>query len=291
MKLDEFNAHRTTVTTPAGEIAYVDTGVGPTALFVHGVVMSSYLWRNVIEALRGERRCVALDLPAHGRTRVSPGQDLTAGAQAEILEGFCEALGLESVDLVANDTGGAIAQIFTVRHTDRVRTLTLTNCDCHDQLPPAAFKLTVDAATVGMLAERIMQVHGNPALGRIALAQGYERPDDLDDDTIREFFGAFKDIDGARELERAITSLDSSDLLAIEPRLGQLDVPTLVAWGTGDVFFDVRWAHWLEDTIPGVERVVEIPDAKLFYPDERADELVPLVRDHLTAHASADTIS
>jgi hypothetical protein len=27
----------------------------------------------------------------------------------------------------------------------------------------------------------------------------------------------------------------------------------------------VRWAHWLEETIPGVERVVEIPNVKLFY--------------------------
>jgi pimeloyl-ACP methyl ester carboxylesterase len=138
MELEQFNDHRTTVTTPAGEIAYVDFGEGPPVLFVHGVVMSSYLWRNVIEAMQGERRCIALDLPAHGRTRVSPAQDLSVRAQAEVLEGFCEALGLESIDLVANDTGGAIAQIFTVRHHDRVRTLTLTNCDCHDQLPPAS---------------------------------------------------------------------------------------------------------------------------------------------------------
>jgi pimeloyl-ACP methyl ester carboxylesterase len=291
MKLDQFNAHRTSVTTPAGEVAYVDVGDGPTVLLVHGVVMSSYLWRNVIGALREERRCIALDLPAHGRTSVSPHQDLSARAQAEILEGFCEALGLEQVDLVANDTGGAIAQIFTVRHEDRIRTLTLTNCDCHDQLPPATFKQTVDAATVGMLAERIMLVHDNPDLGRVALAQGYERPNELDDDTIREFFGPFKEMEGARGLERAITSLDTSDLLAIEAELAALEVPTLVAWGTGDVFFDVKWAHWLDETVPGVERVVEIPGAKLFYPDERADELVPLLRAHLAAHAPAGAVS
>jgi pimeloyl-ACP methyl ester carboxylesterase len=291
MKLDQFNAHRSTVTTPAGEVAYVDVGEGPAVLFVHGVVMSSYLWRNVIDALQGERRCIALDLPAHGRTRVLPDQDLSARAQAEVLEGLCEALELEQVDLVANDTGGAIAQIFTVHHRDRVRTLTLTNCDCHDQLPPAAFKQTVDAATVGMLAERIMLVHDDPDLGRVALAQGYERPNELDDDAIREFFGPFKELEGARELERAITSLDTSDLLAIEPQLSALQVPTLVAWGTGDVFFDVKWAHWLDETIPGVQRVVEIPDAKLFYPDERADELVSLLRVHLAAHAPAEAVS
>jgi pimeloyl-ACP methyl ester carboxylesterase len=287
MELEQFNANRTSVTTPAGEIAYVDVGKGPTALFVHGVIMSSYLWGNVIEALAGERRCIALDLPVHGRTRIKPGQELTAAAQAEVIEGFCDALGLEEFDLVANDTGGAISQIFTVRHGKRVRTLTLTNCDCHDQLPPAAFKLTVDAASAGMLAERIMRVHDKPELGRIALRQGYEEPEKLTDGAIREFFGPFKDIDGARELERAITSLDSADLLAVESELARLEVPTLVAWGTGDVFFDVKWADWLEETVPGVERVVKIPDAKLFYPDERADELVPHVHEHIAAYAPA----
>jgi pimeloyl-ACP methyl ester carboxylesterase len=291
MQLEQFNAHRATVATPVGEIAYVDVGDGPTALFVHGIIVSSYLWRNVIDALRDERRCVAFDLPGHGRTPVSPGRDLTLAAHAEVLESFCEALGLDSFDLVASDTGGAIAQVFTVRHQERVRTLTLTNCDCHDQLPPPAFKQTVDAAKAGTLAEAIMQLHDNPDVGRVALGQGYEHPADLDDDTIREFFGAFKDLDVARELERAITSLDSTDLLAIEPQLSELRVPTLIAWGTGDVFFDLRWAHWLKDTIPGVERVVEIPDAKLFYPDERAEELVPHLRAHMDAHAATETVS
>jgi pimeloyl-ACP methyl ester carboxylesterase len=136
-----------------------------------------------------------------------------------------------------------------------------------------------------------MLVHDNPDLGRVALAQGYERPNELDDDAIREFFGPFKELEGACELERAITSLDTSDLLAIEPQLSALQVPTLVAWGTGDVFFDVKWAHWLDETIPGVQRVVEIPDAKLFYPDERADELVSLLRVHLAAHAPAEAVS
>jgi pimeloyl-ACP methyl ester carboxylesterase len=149
MNLEAFNANHKTVTTPAGEIAYVDFGTGPTVLFVLGVVMSSYLWRNVIAEVCDERRCVALDLPVHGRTQISSGQDITAAAQAEVIDGFCEALGLDNVDLVANDSGGAISQIFTVRHPERVRTLTLTNCDCHDQLAPAAFKQTVDAAKAG----------------------------------------------------------------------------------------------------------------------------------------------
>lgn len=39
---------------------------------------------------------------------------------------------------IANNSGGAIAQIFAVHHPHRLRTLTLTNCDTHDNWPPAA---------------------------------------------------------------------------------------------------------------------------------------------------------
>jgi hypothetical protein len=46
------------------------------------------------------------------------------------------------------------------------------------------------------------------------------------------------------------------------------------------VFFDVFWAHWLAELIPGVTEVVELEGAKLFFPDERAHELAR----HLIRH-------
>ena len=83
--------------------------------------------------------------------------------------------------------------------------------------------------------------------------------------------------------------------MAIEGRLRTLNVPTLVVWGTDDVFFDLNWAYWLRDTIPGVVEVVEVPGGRLFFPDERPDSLVqPLRRFWGTVgprHQSADGLS
>ena len=62
-----------------------------------------------------------------------------------------------------------------------------------------------------------------------------------------------------------------------------------MVWGTGDVFFEVKWAYWLRDTIPGVSGVVEIDGGRLFFPDERAEELVPYLRRHWSAHGIAAT--
>ena len=82
-------------------------------------------------------------------------------------------------------------------------------------------------------------------------------------------------------------SLDARDLLAVEPQLEHLDIPTLVVWATNDVFFDLRWAYRLRDMIPSVTDVVEIDGAKLFFPDERAGELVAALRTHWERAAAA----
>ena len=71
MKLNELEAHRRSATTELGEISYLDVGEGPAALFVHGVFTNAVFWRNVLGAVRSERRCVAVDLPAHGQTRTT----------------------------------------------------------------------------------------------------------------------------------------------------------------------------------------------------------------------------
>lgn len=82
----------------------------------------------------------------------------------------------------------------------------------------------------------------------------------------------------ARQFEHCLLALGPGDLLAAEPGLARLAVPTLIVWGTGDVFFELSWAYWLKDLIPGATQVVEIDGARLFFPDERASELAGALR-------------
>ncbi len=90
--------------------------------------------------------------------------------------------------------------------------------------------------------------------------------------------------ESARQFQRLMTSLHARDLLAVEPALARLQVPTLIVWGTGDRAFRLKWAYWLRDTIPGATGVVEIDGARLFFPDERAGELTAALRRHWDAH-------
>jgi pimeloyl-ACP methyl ester carboxylesterase len=96
---------------------------------------------------------------------------------------------------------------------------------------------------------------------------------------------AFGTAESARQFQRLLTSLRARHLLAIEPALARLHVPTLIVWGSGDKFFRRKWAYWLRDTIPGATDVVEIDGARLFFPDERAAEFTAALRRHWDNHA------
>jgi pimeloyl-ACP methyl ester carboxylesterase len=184
---------------------------------------------------------------------------------------FLDGLGIDQVDLVGNDSGGAIAQLVAVRHPDRVRSLVLTNCDADDNWPPEAFRPIFELAQAGGLVEAVQALAADPDAGRAALASGLEDPSALPDETITSFLVPFADRAKATALQAYVAGMDSAVTVAVRHDLAMFDRPTLVVWGTADDFFDVRWAHWLAETIPGTVRCVELEGAKLFFPLERPD--------------------
>src|SRR4030095_2509483 len=107
------SANTRTIQTPSGQIAYTEQGTGPVALFVHAVLLNKHLWRHQLAHLSDIRRCIAIDLLAHGETDIAGGQDVSVTANAKMLEQFLDGLNVEQADLVGNDSGGGIAQIFS----------------------------------------------------------------------------------------------------------------------------------------------------------------------------------
>jgi len=287
MDSTELDAHRKVVKTRSGQISYLDFGAGRPVLLIHGLGTCNYLWRNLIGRLSGEYRLLAPDFPGHGASPVDPAQELTLTAFAEVIEDFLDALGLPSVDLVSNDTGGAITQIFAARHPERLRTLTLTNCEAHDNIPNEEFRGTVELARRGELVAFAAQLTSNFAIARSprSLGANYEDPAYLSDEMIATYLGSAAGTpEAAANFQRLLAGLDAAELLAAEPGLRTLQVPTLIVWGTADLHFEVSWAHYLRGLIPGAYAVVELPGAKLHFPDERAAEFAEILREHWSLH-------
>ena len=274
------------VKVTSGRISYVEAGSGPVALFVHGVLLNKHIWYHQLAELSEIRRVIAIDLLAHGDTEISPQQDVSVTANAKMIREVLDALEIDQVDLVGNDSGGGIAQIFAARNPERVRTLTLTNCDTHDNWPPEAFKPFVEMVAAGGLRDTLNTMLADKAIYRspVALGPAYECAEKVSDNDIEIYLRPLvRNEQRTRDLERFVGAFDNKHTVTIEPQLRQLKAPTLIVWGTDDVYFPVEWAHWLAETIPGAKPPVELAGARIFFPEERAETFNQLLRDHLTA--------
>src|ERR1700733_11632374 len=273
MAVDKATKH--SVQTASGRISYVEQGSGPVALFVHGVLLNGYLWRHQLGELSDIRRVIAVDLLAHGDTEITADQDVSVTANAKMLSEFLEALGIDKVDIVGNDSGGGISQIFSALYPEKVRSLTLTNCDTHDNWPPEAFKPFVAMVAAGGLRGTLEAMLSNKDVYRSpgALGPAYEHPEKVTDETIETYMRPFVASEQRpRDLERFVLAFDNKHTVSIEPKLKTLKAPTLIVWGTDDVYFDVKWSHWLSETIPGTVRRVELEGARIFFPEERPQD-------------------
>ncbi len=270
-----FFAAARSVETPSGSIGYVERGSGPVALFVHGVLLNGWLWRQQLADLADLRRCIAPDLLAHGRTEIGPQQDVSVTANARMLAEFLDALKIDQVDLVGNDSGGGICQIFAALYPQRVRTLTLTNCDTHDNWPPEAFKPFVSMVAGGGLPGTLAAMLGDKNIYRSpqALGPAYERPEAVSDATIDTYLQPFmRSAQRTHDLERFVMAFDNSHTVTIEQKLRAMKAPALIVWGDDDIYFDVKWSQWLERALPAVKKRVILKGARIFFPEERPEE-------------------
>jgi len=286
MRTNASSAVRRNVETPSGRISYSEQGSGPVALFVHGVLLNSYLWRHQLAQLSDIRRCIAIDLLAHGDTEIAPEQDVSVTANAKMIGEFLDALTIDKVDLVGSDSGGGIAQIFAALNPQRVRSLTLTDCDAHDNWPPEAFKPFLAMAAAGGLNGTLNAMLSDKAIYRSpgALGLAYEHPELVSDDTIERYLRPLAQNEHrVLDLQRFLAAFDNSHTVAIQDRLKSLQAPTLIVWGTDDIFFDLKWSHWLADNIPGTLRRVEFKGARIFFPEERWQEFNQELRSHWQA--------
>jgi pimeloyl-ACP methyl ester carboxylesterase len=274
------------IATPSGRIGYTEAGTGPVALFVHGVLLNGHLWRHQLAELSDVRRCIAVDLLAHGDTEIGPDQDVSVTANAVMLREFLDALGIDRVDLVGNDSGGGIAQIFAARDPARLRSLALTDCDVHDNWPPEAFKPFLAMAAAGGLRGALDAMLADKNVYRSAQALGpaYEHPEQVTDETIETYLRPLvRTEQRTRDFQHFLAAFDCKHTVAVEAQLRKLNAPTLIAWGTDDIYFDVRWSRWLAETIPGTRRRIELPGARIFFPEERPAEFNRELRAHWLA--------
>jgi pimeloyl-ACP methyl ester carboxylesterase len=254
-----------------GTIAYEEAGSGPVLLFVHGVFANSKLWSKVIPLLTDRHRCIAPDWPL-GAHSIPIGSELSPSVVVEMIGELIEKLGLEDVTLVGNDTGGALCQMFVVRHPGVVKRMVLTNCDAYDEFPPQPFTyLTLVPKIPGAISvlANSMRLHANR---RLPIAYGWlskTMSREVEEAFVRPVIsnkGVRADIAGF--LRRA----DKNELAATAQRYGEIDIPVKLVWAEGDRSFKVGLAERMVRDMPNAE-LVRIPDKYTFVPLDQPERL------------------
>jgi pimeloyl-ACP methyl ester carboxylesterase len=264
---------------PQGTIRYRDAGSGEPIVFVHGLLVDGRLWRDVAPRLADAFRCIVPDLPLGSHTiPTAEGTDLSPPGLARIVADLFEALELDHVTLVGNDTGGAICQLVATRHSERLARLVLTPCDAYMDFLPPAFRPLQWAARVPGLPGALFQPFRLDAVRRSPLGFGWlikRRP--LDSELLESWVRpSLEDPAVRRDAVEILRRIDNRFTLEAAERLREFDRPALIAWATEDRFFKLRNGKRLAEAIPDA-RLELIEDARTFVPLDQPERLAELI--------------
>ena len=271
------------VRLPQGTIRYREAGSGPVIVFVHGYLVDGRLWDGVVDALADRFRCIAPTWPMGAQqVAMEPDADLTPPGVATIIEGFLEALDLNDVTLVGNDSGGAMCQVLVARRPARVGRLVLTNCDTHENFPPGIFKALPPLAKlpggVTMLAlpfrvPAVLRTAFRPFAKRQPSAEllaSWARPGTTDK-AVR------------RDLGKVTRGMNKRHTLAAAEALRGSEFPLLLTWAPGDRFFPISYAERLAAEVGGA-KLVRIPDSATFVPFDQPERLAAAIAEFAPSH-------
>jgi len=210
---------------------------------------------------------------------MKPDADLSPYGIAATIASFLEALDLEDVTIVGNDSGGAMSQVLVTRHPERIGRLVLTNCDTHENFPPGVFKAMPPVAKL----PGGMAVMGAPfrigALGRAAFKPFSKKG--IPPELVRSWLEPGLNDPGVKhDLKKVTAGMNKRYTLEAAEKLRGSDLPILLAWAPRDRFFPLKYAERLAGEARNA-RIVEIPDAATFVPLDQpqrvADEIAAFV--------------
>jgi pimeloyl-ACP methyl ester carboxylesterase len=288
MSVSESLGELRTVEIPAGTIVYRQRGHGPPIVFVHGVGVNGDLWRNVAPELSRDHRCIVPDLPFGSHSHpLRPDADLSLPGMARIVADLLAALDLDDVAIVANDTGGAVAQWLVGHHPQRVGRLVLTSCDAFQKFPPTPQRYLEVAARSRALMWLVAWSVRFKVVPRLPTAYGWVTREPIDPAIMRSFTTPVRANPGVRrDLTRLLQAVDTSYTFEAAGALRNFDRPALVLWAAEDRIFPRDHGKLLAELLPrGRFELVE--GSRTFITEDRPDVLVARTREFLSSAATA----
>lgn len=278
-------APRTFVTARGARMSYLDEGprTGHAVLMLHGNPTWSFYYRDLIQALAPTVRCVAPDHVGMGLSEKPRDYDYRLATRIDDVAALVASLGLERVDLVVHDWGGAIGFGCAARQPERIGRIVLLNTGAFRS---GRIPLRIAACRTPILGPWL--VRGLNGFARPATAMAMHRRR-LSADEKRGYlwpYDSWANRVAVNAFVRDIPMKPSHPswraLTEVEDGLAQFRAhPALILWGGKDFCFDDHFlARWRE-FLPAAA-VQRIADAGHYVLEDAKEEVVPRAVEFLT---------
>jgi pimeloyl-ACP methyl ester carboxylesterase len=249
-------------------IAYRRAGSGPVLLLLHGIGGDADQWRGQLEGLADEFTVIAWDTPGYGDSD-DPDGDWRMADYAERLAEFLDRLTPDPVHILGQSWGGVLAQEFYREHSDRVRSLILSDTFPGDAARPEAER---NASLQGRLNALATMTPAEMARARLPMLVPGGTPDAIKQE-IEAMLAAIHPA-GYRQAAIALHHSDERDVLP------SITVPVLVIAGEHDRVVPMALSRQLVDGISGAQLEI-IPGAGHLSNQEKPDVYNAIVRGFL----------
>jgi pimeloyl-ACP methyl ester carboxylesterase len=278
--------HYRTRTIDGIKIFYREAGPAgaPVVLLLHGFPTSSHMFRNLIPELADRYHVIAPDYPGFGQSDMPDraGFSYTFDRFGQLVDGLLDQLGVNRYAMYVMDYGAPVGWRLALKHPDRISALIVQNGNAYDEGlkefwdPIKAYWSDHSEdhrkalyGLVSLQTTKFQYTDGVSDVTRIA-------PDNWVQDQ------ALLDRPGNAEIQMDLFYDYRTNLPlypAVQAYFRKHRPPTLIVWGKNDKIFPADGAYPYKRDLPEVE--FHLIDTGHFVLEDKADEVVPLIRDFL----------
>lgn len=287
----QFVTHHRTANVDGINVFYRQAGASdrPVVLLLHGFPTSSHMFRHLIPALADNYHVIAPDYPGYGQSDMPDRETFsyTFDRLADLVDGLLKHLGVDRYAMYVMDYGAPVGWRLALRNPDQISGLIIQNGNAYDEGlkefwdpikkywgEPNATNARPLMAMSKLETTKFQYTDGVIDVSRIA-------PDNWVHDQ------ALLDRPGNAEIQLELVYDYRTNLRlypAIQKYFRDKQPPTLIVWGKNDYIFPADGAHPYKRDLKDLE--FHLIDTGHFALEDKADEMVPLIRDFLRRKVS-----
>src|SRR5437763_4573155 len=237
-------------------VHYQEAGLrdAPPVLLIHGFTASNFVWSEVLLPIaESGLRVIAPDLVGFGFSDKPKENEYTIDAQARMIVGLMDHLGIERATLVGSSYGGAVAATCTLDYPERVERLVLVDAVINDHARRRPLLRFAALPLIGDLVSPLML--GSRKLVHSQMRKGYA-PENRHLFDEKRMTAHHRPLLAANTQRAALATLRRWRAEHIEQEAIRIKQPTLLIWGEDDPEIPLAHGRRLFEQIPNSHLIV-----------------------------------